>query len=41
MSTFEAEAGPPRLARGMWKRFVAAMAAIFLLTAAGSATTRS
>jgi LCP family protein required for cell wall assembly len=29
---------PPALARGMWKRFLAAMAAIFFLTAAGSAT---
>jgi polyisoprenyl-teichoic acid--peptidoglycan teichoic acid transferase len=29
---------PPRLARGMWKKFLLATAAIVLLTAAGSAT---
>ncbi len=32
------EEGPPRLARSMWKRFAAAMAIVFTLTAAGSAT---
>jgi LCP family protein required for cell wall assembly len=37
VSAFEAE-GPPRVARAMVKRFVAAMAAIVFLTAAGSAT---